>query len=243
MRVLIVDDERRARERLARLLAALPGVEVVGEAPHGVAALEAIPRVQPDAVFLDVQMPGLTGFEVLDTLPAAVRPLVVFVTAHDEYALQAFDVSAVDFLVKPVTPDRVARALVRLRDRDAQQRLTHLVAHLQRSRPLQRIVGKQRHEFHVLPVDGIEAFVAEQELVFAITDTGRFLVEKTMRELETALDADQFVRVHRCAIVNLATLTVLQPIFRGGATARLRSGKAIDISRRYAQPLRHRLGW
>ena len=188
MRALVVDDELRARQRLARLLAAMPGVEVVGEAPHGRAALEAIPRVQPDAVFLDVQMPGLSGFEVLDTLPEARRPLVVFVTAHDEYALRAFDVSAVDFLVKPVTPDRLARALVRLRDRDAQQRLTDLVTHLRQARPLERIVGKQRHEFHVIPVEVVEAFVAERELVFAITSRGRFLVDKTLRELEAALD-------------------------------------------------------
>ena len=243
MRALIVDDETRARQRLARLLATIPGVEVVGEAPHGVAALEAIPRVQPDAIFLDVQMPGLSGFEVLDTLPEARRPLVVFVTAHDEYALRAFDVSAVDFLVKPVTPDRLARAVVRLRDRDAQQRLTDLVAHLRRSRPLERIVGKQRHEFHVIAVEVVEAFVAEQELVFALTSNGRFLVEKTLRELEAALDAHRFARVHRCAIVNLARLTVLQPIVRGGATAQLRSGHTIEVSRRYAQSLRDRLGW
>jgi two-component system LytT family response regulator len=243
MRVLIVDDERRARERLSRLLATMPDIEVVGEAAHGVAALEAIPRVVPDAVFLDVQMPGLTGFEVLAALPASDRPLVVFVTAHDQYALQAFDVSAVDFLVKPVTPDRVARALSRLRDRDAQHRLTHLVAHLQRTQPLRRIVGKRRHECHVLPIETVEAFVAEQELVFAVTASGRYLVEKTLRELEAVLDTEQFARVHRCVIVNLASLTVVQPIVKGGATARLRSGHAIDISRRYAQPLRHKLGW
>ena len=243
MRVLVVDDERRARERLARLLATMPDVEVVGEAAQGVAALEAIPRLLPEAVFLDVQMPGVTGFEVLAALPAVRRPFVVFVTAHDQYALQAFDVSAVDFLVKPVTPDRVARALSRLRDRDAQQRLTHLVAHLQRTQPLRRIVGKRRHECHVLPIEAVEAFVAEQELVCAITATGRYVVEKTLRELDAVLDPDQFARVHRCVIVNLETLTVVQPIVRGGAMARLRSGHAIDISRRYAQPLRHKLGW
>jgi len=243
MRVLIVDDERRPRERLTRLLTTTPDVEVVGEAASGVAALEAIPRLLPDAVFLDVHMPGLTGFEVLAALPAAGRPLVVFVTAHNQYALQAFDVSAVDFLVKPVTPDRVSRSLSRLRDRDAQQRLTRLAAHLEQTQPLRRIVGKRRQECHVLPVETIEAFVAEQELVCAVTAAGRYVVEKTLRELEAALDADQFVRVHRSVILNLATLTVLQPIVRGGATARLQSGQVIDISRRYAQPLRDKLGW
>jgi two-component system LytT family response regulator len=243
MRALVVDDEPRARQRLARLLATMPGVEVVDEAPHGVAALEAIPRVRPDAMFLDVQMPGLSGFEVLDALPEAQRPLVVFVTAHDEYARRAFDVSAVDFLMKPVMPDRLARALVRLHDRDAHQRVTDLVTHLRRSRPLERIVGKQQHEFHVIPVETVEAFVAEQELVFAITSHGRFLVEKTLRALEGALDTHRFARVHRSAIVNLGMLTVLQPIVRGGATARLRGGHTVEISRRYAQRLRERVGW
>jgi two-component system LytT family response regulator len=104
-------------------------------------------------------------------------------------------------------------------------------------------VGKQRHEFHVLPIESVEAFVVEQEIVFAITVSGRYLVDKTLRELEAVLNTDQFARVHRCVIVNLATLTVLQPIVRGGATARLRSGHTIEISRRYAQPLRHKLGW
>ena len=243
MRVLVVDDERRARERLSRLLTTMPDVEIAGEVANGIAALDAIPRLQPDAVFLDVQMPGLTGFEVLSALPAVGRPAVVFVTAHDQYALQAFDVSAVDFLLKPVTPDRVARALVRLRERDAQPRLTRLVTHVQRTRPLRRLVGKQRHELHVLPIDSIEAFVAERKLVFAITAGGRFLVEKTLRELDATLDAYQFARAHRCVIVNLGTLRVLQPIVRGGATARLRSGNTIEISRRYAHALREKLGW
>ena len=243
MRMLVVDDERRARQRLTRLLVAVPGIEVAGEAASGMDALNAIPRLRPDAVFLDVQMPGLTGFDVVSALPTIGRPLVVFVTAHDQYAFQAFDVSAVDYLVKPVTSDRLDRALARLRDRDAHQRLTHLVTHLLQTRGLQRIVGKQRHELHVLPIESVEAFVVEQELVFAITASGRYLVDKTLRELEAALDADQFARVHRCVIVNLATLTVVQPIVRGGATARLRSGHTIEISRRYAQPLRHKLGW
>jgi two-component system LytT family response regulator len=188
-------------------------------------------------------MPGLTGFDVVSALPMTGRPLVVFVTAYDQYAFHAFDVSAVDYVLKPVTADRLDRALARLRDRDAQQRLSRLVTHVQETRGLQRIVGKQRHEFHVLPIESVEAFVVEQEIVFAITVSGRYLVDKTLRELEAVLNNDQFARVHRCVIVNLATLTVLQPIVRGGATARLRSGHTIEISRRYAQPLRHKLGW
>jgi len=243
MRVLVVDDERRARERLARLLAANPEVEVVGEAPDGVAALDAIPRVKPDVLFLDVQMRGLTGLEVVDNLPEVGRPLVVFVTGYDKYAVQAFDVSAVDYLVKPVTADRVARALDRLRDRGTQQRLVRLVEHLHQTRSLTRIIGKRRQELHLLALDDVDAFVVQEELVFAITTTGRFLVEKTLRQLEGVLDGGRFVRIHRCAVVNLAALTVLQPLPSGRATGRLRSGQTIEISRRYVRSLRERLGW
>ena len=241
MRVLLIDDERRARERLARLLSAFPEIEIAGEAGDGIAAIELIAALQPDVVFLDVQMPGLNGFEVLAELPAANRPLIVFVTAWDRYALQAFDVSAVDYLVKPVEEDKLARAIARLRERAPGDPLAKLTAAV--ARPLQRIVGKRLQKLHVLPLETIEAFIAEGELVFALTADGRFLVERTLRDLEAALDADRFARVHKQTIVNLEKLAVLEPIPKGGATARMQSGAIVEISRRYATPLRTRLGW
>ena len=241
MRVLLIDDERRARERLARLLSAIPEIEIAGEAGDGIAAIELIAVLQPDVVFLDVQMPGLNGFEVLAELPAANRPLIVFVTAWDRYALQAFDVSAVDYLVKPVEEDKLARAIARLRERAPGDPLAKLTAAV--ARPLQRIVGKRLQKLHVLPLETIEAFIAEGELVFALTADGRFLVERTLRDLEAALDADRFARVHKQTIVNLEKLAVLEPIPKGGATARMQSGAIVEISRRYATPLRTRLGW
>ena len=241
MRVLLIDDERRARERLARLLSAIPEIEIAGEAGDGIAAIELIAVLQPDVVFLDVQMPGLNGFEVLAELPAANRPLIVFVTAWDRYALQAFDVSAVDYLVKPVEEDKLARAIARLRERAPGDPLAKLTAAV--ARPLRRIVGKRLQKLHVLPLETIEAFIAEGELVFALTADGRFLVERTLRDLEAALDADRFARVHKQTIVNLEKLAVLEPIPKGGATARMQSGAIVEISRRYATPLRTRLGW
>ena len=241
MRVLLIDDERRARERLARLLSAFPEIEIAGEAGDGIAAIELIAVLQPDVVFLDVQMPGLNGFEVLAELPAANRPLIVFVTAWDRYALQAFDVSAVDYLVKPVEEDKLARAIARLRERAPGDPLAKLTAAV--ARPLRRIVGKRLQKLHVLPLETIEAFIAEGELVFALTADGRFLVERTLRDLEAALDADRFARVHKQTIVNLEKLAVLEPIPKGGATARMQSGAIVEISRRYATPLRTRLGW
>ena len=243
MRILVVDDERRARERLGRLLKEIPQVEVVGEAENGLVALDDIARLRPDAVFLDVQMPGLTGFDVLSALPASGRPHVVFVTAHDQYAFQAFDVSAVDYLLKPVTEERVRRALNRLSDRDAQGRLGRLVSHLKLTRPIQRIVGRHKQQLHVLPIESVEAFIADGAVVYASTAAARFAVDKSLRELETILDEGRFARVHKQSIVNLGKLTVLEPIVRGGAIARLHSGRTITISRRYALTLRHKIGW
>lgn len=243
MKVLIVDDERRARERLVRLLTGLPGVDVIGEASSGAGALQAISELRPDAVFLDVQMPELTGFDVLSMLPRAERPLVVFVTAHDQYALQAFDVCAVDYLLKPVMPEALARSLDRLRDRDAKSRLTQLVSHLDRGQPLERIVGKRSHQLHVLSVESVEAFISERDMVCACTATGRFVVDRSLRALEEVLDEQRFARVHKQAIINLDRLNVVEPVNSGGAVARLSSGRTIEISRRFAFALRKRLAW
>jgi two-component system LytT family response regulator len=243
MKVLIVDDERRARERLRRLLASFPDVEIAGEADDGLNALEAIQSQKPDAVFLDVQMPGLTGFDVVAGLLAANRPLIVFVTAYEEYALRAFEVSAVDYLMKPVEEGRLARAVIRLRDSTRQGGIEELLAALHRGQPLQRIVGRRLHKLHVLQVDTIQAFVADQELVFAMTPQGRFLVNSTLRDLEARLNPGCFARVHKQTIVNLAKIAELDPIVKGGAVARLESGETIEISRRYAVGFREKLGW
>jgi two-component system, LytTR family, response regulator len=245
MKVLIVDDERRARERLIHMLADEPEMEIAGEAEDGLGALTAMAGLRPDAVFLDVQMPGLTGLEVAAALPEASRPWIVFVTAYDQYALQAFEVNAVDYLMKPVEADRLAAAVRKLRDRAKGDGIAQLVSALrqQTGRSLERVVGKRLNQYHVLPVESIEAFLSDDELVFAITPAGRFLVERTLRELEATLPGGRFLRVHKQTIVNLEKLAVLEPVVRGGVTARLRSGETVEVSRRYTQQLRERLGW
>ena len=242
MRVLVVDDEGTARTRLARLLEAIPGVQITGEAADGLSALHLIGSHRPDAVFLDVQMPGLSGFEVVTALPVDTRPSVVFVTAFDQYALQAFEVSAVDYLVKPVTAERVSDAVARLRRRRGGEEAAHLTKALDQGALLQRVVGKHLQQWHVLPIDTIEAFIADQQLVFAITARGRFLVNRTLRDLEARLDADRFVRVHKQTIVRITGLVVAQDT-TGRLTASLPSGLQLAISRRYLATLRQRLDW
>ena len=242
MKVLVVDDERPARDRLVRLLSTVTGLDLLEPVADGVAALDAIARHRPDAVFLDVQMRGLSGFEVVTALPPD-PPRIVFVTAYDRYALQAFDVNAVDYLLKPVSEARLQEALARLRERDANAGLARLLAAMQQGPPLQRVVGKYGNTLHVLPVDTIEAFVSEQELVFAHTATNRFLIDKTLRDLETRLDRTRFARVHKQAIVNVDKVRLLEPTGAGGTSARLNGGHAIPISRRYSQSLRRMLAW
>ena len=242
MRLLVVDDEDAARARLARLLAAIPGVHIAGEAADGLSALQLIGSHRPDAIFLDVQMPGLSGFEVVTALPQDVQPGVVFVTAFDTYAIQAFEVSAVDYLVKPVTAVRVTEAVSRLERRIVNDKVARVATALVDASPLQRIVGKHLQQWHVLPIETVEAFVAEQELVFAVTAQGRFLVNRTLRDLETRLGADRFVRVHKQAIVQMTGLVVSQST-PGRVVARLPSGISVVVSRRHLAHIRHRLGW
>lgn len=236
MKVVIVDDERRARERLARLLAAFPDLTVVAEADNGLDAIEHIAAAKPDAVFLDIQMPGMDGFEVLENLPT--RPHIVFATAYDQYAIQAFEANAVDYLLKPIEADRLARAVARLRERQS-----GLDALIQSRPPLRRIVGKRLQRMHVLPVEQIEYLIAEDELVFAATADGRYLLNTTLRDLESRLDPEHFVRVHKSSIVNLAKVTEIDPDSRSSGSVRLHSGQSIELSRRYASRLRELLGW
>lgn len=238
MKILIVDDERRARERLIRMLAAFEDLQVVGEASHGLEAVELASSLRPDAVFLDIQMPGgMDGFEVLENLPEP-KPAVIFATAYDQYAIQAFEANAVDYLLKPIEPERLARAVARLRDKQTS------VGKLLRSRPpLQRLAGKRLQRLHVLGVESIEAFVADEELVFAVNAEGRFLLNSTLRDLEARLNPEQFVRIHKSAIVNLAKVTEIDPDSRSSGSVRLESGQALELSRRYATKLRELLGW
>ncbi len=255
MRVLIVDDERPARNRLRRLLAAADGVEIAGEADSGVAALEMIEREKPDIVFLDVQMPALNGFEVVRELKGPAIPMVIFATSYDQYALQAFQVSAIDYLLKPVDPERLEKALgkarwaLQARDGSKQtlanlERLAAALGQTQTPRTyMERVVGRRGPRMHVLALRQVHAFVAEDELVFALIGEGRMLVNYTLRDLEAKLDPEKFTRVHKQTIVNLASVSEIEPLSSGGAMARLQGGGTIEISRRYRGALQERLGW
>jgi two-component system LytT family response regulator len=247
MRTLIVDDEAPARERLKRYLAGLEEVEIIGEAVDGLQAVEAIERLAPDLVILDIQMPGLDGLGVVEAL--ADPPAIIFVTAYDRYAIRAFEVHALDYLLKPFSRDRLARAIHRARqalaggrDLGAQLRpwLDGLAA---QGRYLTRLAVRDRERFRVLDADSVDWIGVEGEQVVVHVGDRAYPVRRTLAELEARLDPERFFRAHRSAIVNLDRVREVIPWFKGGHILRLSTGAEVDLSRARARALRKILGW
>ena len=213
-RVLVVDDEAPARQRLIRMLAGVPDLEVVGEADNGVRALEEIARLVPDVVFLDIAMPELNGLDVARVLNGG-PPAVIFVTAYDEHALAAFDAQAVDYLVKPVNASRLGTALEKLRRLEPSCRDERLLAALanleaQKQTPLARLAVRCGARFLVLDPACISAALATDDYSEIVEGERRHLVDESLEELLIRLDPTRFVRVHRSAIINLDFLKQLE---------------------------------
>jgi two-component system LytT family response regulator len=244
LRSLIVDDEPLARRRLKTLLRAEPQVEVVGEAEDGDAAVDAIRKLRPDLVFLDVQMPGLDGFGVLDQVGLDRVPAVIFVTAYDRYALQAFDAHAVDYLLKPFDRARLREAIaraVKLSDSDELlQRVYSLLARAAK-RPLRRVLVRSAGRIHFVSTSEIDWIEAAGHYVTLHAGRQAHLLRETMAALAARLDADRFVRVGRGTIVNLDAVRELQPASHGDLDVVLRNGTRLRASRRYARELRRTL--
>lgn len=243
VRALIVDDEAPARRRLRAHLAAIPEVEVAGEAGSGPEAVAAISQQRPDLVFLDIQMPGMTGFEVIAEVGVDAMPAVIFVTAYDEFALEAFEVHAVDYLLKPFSRERLAKAVERaaLRvearqpDRDALARL--LAAVHPAPRYLQRLLVRSGDRLYFVPVAEVVRFEADGNYIRLHTATGTHLVRETMSALERQLDPARFARIHRSEIVAIDAVKEIQPYFHGDHVVILKAGARVRMSRRF----QHRL--
>ena len=239
LRVLIVDDEAPARRRLARLLAAVPDVVLAGEAEGGHEAVERIRALAPDLVLLDVQMPGLDGFGVVDAIGPSSMPAVVFVTAYDTHALRAFEVRALDYLLKPVAPDRLRDAVDRARPRAAVRRVAEGVGALAAPSedapgpPLRHLLVHDARGAQLLPVDDVELARAERNYVTLRTARGAFRVRGTIGALAARLDASRFLRVNRSDVVRLDAIRELQPWSHGDYRIVLRDGTALLWSRRF----------
>jgi two-component system LytT family response regulator len=244
LRVLIVDDEPPARRKLRAHLSAEADVEVVGEASDGLEAVQAIRRLTPELVFLDVQMPGMDGFEVLAAVGPEVMPAVIFATAYDEYAVKAFEVEAVDYLLKPFDAPRFQRAFGRARKALEEARgilegqsLARLLRNVEASRPLRRIVVSERDRVFFVPLDQITHLSSESNYVRLHTRAGSHLVRDTMAHLESRLDADRFARIHRTGIVALDAIVELRPGMHGDHEVVLDTGERLRLSRRYRDRL------
>lgn len=242
---IVVDDEERARKRLLRMLADWPSVEVKAEAKNGTEAVALIGEHRPDIVFLDVQMPDLDGFEVIRRLERPPR-YVVFTTAYDRYALDAFEVGAVDYLLKPFGERELSRAMARAIERDAADRFREgydrLLQALQRPSYLESIPVTYLKDIVLLPVTEITVFEADQEMV-AIHTVGReYTTDMTLTELEQKLDPARFFRAHRKTIINLEHLLRLEPVEGSRFVAVLSDGNKIEVSRKSSRRLREKLG-
>jgi len=246
LRALLVDDEPLARERLRALLdEADADIEIVAEAGGGKDAVSLIHEHEPDVVFLDVQMPVLDGFDVVDLLPesGAERPQIVFVTAYDEYAIQAFEVHALDYLTKPVRLDRLTKTLDRVKEAlgEADNRLDEL-RNARRNQLLKRLTVHVGRRLRVVPLDDVKWVEAEEGLVFAHTPDGRYRTDFTLGELEERLPSDHFVRTHRSTIVNLDAVHELVPWSSGTYRLRLTDGTKLSVARRRVDDVKEALG-
>lgn len=244
IRVVIVDDEAPARALLAEYLADDSRVEVAAQCANGFEAVKAVADLHPDVLLLDVQMPKLDGFEVLELLPAP-RPAVIFVTAFDEHAIEAFAVNAVDYLLKPVTPERLTAAIDRLqpesapaaalgadgRDTASQPSAAALRAASRPGRYLDRILVREGSRIHVVPLERVDYFEAQSDYVQIVAGGERRRKQQTLTELETLLDPAHFVRVHRSYILHIDRMARIELYAKDSRVAILQDRTRIPISR------------
>jgi two-component system LytT family response regulator len=249
-KVLVVDDEPLARERLTTLLSQEPDVELVGPARDGEEAITAIHDDSPDLVFLDVQMPQMNGFDVIEAVGSDKMPPVIFVTAYDQHALKAFQVRALDYLLKPFDRERFTDALQRARKQlerdengDLGRRLLALVKDLRRDQPRSdRLVVKSGGRLFFLRTDEIDWVEAAGNYVRLHVGPASHLLRETMNAIEGRLDPEKFFRIHRSRIVNMERIQELQPWLNGEYAVLLRTGTRLTLSRGYREKLQDRLG-
>lgn len=242
MNVLIVDDEPIARQILRELLEEHPGITLAGEASTGLEAVEQIARLHPDVVLLDLQMPGLDGFSVARTLRGDSLPIVIFVTAFETHALQAFDTGAVDYLLKPVRKERLTAALEKARTQIAGLK-SEPPPPPPIAEPLRRILGRLGSDLHMLNPDDVIAFQAEGDTVQIITAQGRYYADHSLRTLEAKLPPPQFRRIHRGTIINTDHIRKISPLTSKRWLLKMSNGLEAIVSKRMAGVIRDATRW
>jgi DNA-binding LytR/AlgR family response regulator len=248
LRALVVDDEPIARRVLLDELETVEGIEVIGQADCGSEALRLIAASLPDLVFLDLQMPDMSGFEVVARLEGGHLPVVIVVTAFDQYALKAFDAGAVDYLLKPVSPARLQQAVLRARQlRASGAENARSLVRLQQAAhpgpaPMRKIVGRIGEEYFLLDVSEIVAFQAEEDSVWIVTARNRFLATETLRDLSLRLESAPFRRIHRNALVNVSHVRKMAALTSRRWLLTMDNGQEFIVSKRQAGLVHEILG-
>ncbi|OEK07039.1 LytR/AlgR family response regulator transcription factor [Roseivirga misakiensis] len=231
MRALIIDDERLARKELTNLLQEYPEIEIIGEAVNAEDAEEKIKTLQPELLFLDIQMPGKTGFELLETLDTV--PDVVFTTAYDEYALQAFDFNALDYLLKPIEPDRLKETITKLINRPKKEEAV-VTQTDQKLGPQDRVFVKDGDKCWFVKLENIRLFESDGNYIKIYFDNFKPMIHKSLNALDEKLDDRSFFRASRKHIINLTWVESIESWFNGGLMVVLRGGDKVEVSRRQA---------
>jgi len=248
---LIADDEASARSRLRKLLASYPFELIEGDAHDGLAALEAIRKHQPQVVFLDIEMPGLGGFEVVEALTAELMPLIVFVTAYDDHALAAFNANAVAYLLKPVVEDRLRNVVARIeqlvRSPDevsrAAARASAVAVAGASPKPLHHVLALQRDRYLLIPLSEVCFFQVEDGVTHVKTATASYRTNYAISDLEARLPSPPFFRAHRSTIANLDRVATINPMFKGALMLTMKDSRSseIQVSERQAKRVRELL--
>jgi DNA-binding LytR/AlgR family response regulator len=250
IRTLIVDDEPIARQVLRDELGFFGDVDVVGEAENGEEALARIGQLAPDLVFLDLQMPGLGGFDVIHRLPEGAVPIVIIVTAYDQHAIRAFEEGALDYLLKPISQQRLEKALDRARalhgrSREVAESLGRLndVSEPAGVRRARKVVGRAGEEYFLLNIEDVLAFQAERELVWIVTAKQRYLATQALSHIDSRLRGTVFQRIHRNALVNVNHVRRMSPLSSQRWLLTLSNGQEFTVSKRQAHNVRQMLQW
>jgi two-component system LytT family response regulator len=244
IRVVIADDEAPAREKLERWLSEQPDMAVVGSAEDGLSASQCIERFRPEVAFLDVQMPTLSGLQVVAQIEPSSAPLIVFVTAFDEHAVKAFDLNAVDYLLKPYDLDRFTRTVQRVRERlHAHESGATAVAigRIQAS-ACERLLVPDGERLQLIDAASVEWLQADDNYVHVHTASRTYLLRRTLQDLLSQLGEQRFVRIHKSTAVNLGSIGSLAPLFKGDYEIHLHNGRILRLSRRYRDALFARMG-
>jgi DNA-binding LytR/AlgR family response regulator len=248
IRALIVDDEPIARQVLREELESFDDVAVAGEASSGEEALAQIARLQPDLVLLDLQMPGLSGFDVIHRLPPGALPAIVIVTAYDQHAIRAFEAGALDYLLKPVGRERLEKSLNRARllcrnRADVAESIVRLNEIPAAGGQGRKVVGKSGAEYHLLDLNDVLAFQAEREIVWIVAARQRYMATQTLRSIDARLAGSNFQRVHRNALVNVNHVRKMTPLSSQRWMLTLSNGQELTVSKRQAHNVRRMLQW